>query len=449
VRIGLALVFLLAASAGCLKGTGSDDASAMDGFPAEPSFDSTQPASVTGLEFVAQLKDSAGNPFPSGGGNFVFGDFVFGSGLNSGFFIADASDPENPVLAYNTTADTPTPFSRKADIIAHPDGRRTLVLATQTNGMHLWNVTDPYHPEFASIVDFEVNHNIAVVPGTELVFNNPSKGIGLTNALVDASDPYEPEILGEFGTHGCHGTTFRGLAGEEGARAYCAAIQHTEIWDLSGFDPSMQGFNITVLGVVEGTDSPVTGSPQFNPPLPPNPVMNTLPVRNLHHFAAGNADGTVLIIGDEHQGGGNPGACFASQETAAGTASTPLGALWFYDVSDEADPVLLSWISPPTKMLAPPTPPDDPTQPGSILPAAYGTVPNCTAHFGTVIPGEEKIVIAWYTAGVLLIDFTDPAQPTILAQYQVDDVNAWNARAWNGYVFTGDTGRGMDVLRLT
>ncbi|MEA3190334.1 MAG: hypothetical protein QOD77_916 [Thermoplasmata archaeon] len=421
------------------------------GFSMEPSFASVQPPRAVGLEPVARLTWDNGTAYPIGSGNVVAGDYVFGSAQNEGFFIADISDPTHPKLVYDSPDDSETPYSRKADVIAHPDGRRTLVLATQTNGMHFWDVTDVHNPRFASIVEFEANHNIAVVPGTEYVFNNPSKGVGGSNALIDASDPYNPRILGDFGTHGCHGTTFSGVFGQGTLRAYCAAIQRTEIWDLTELDVTKRDFNIKLLGFVSDLDSPIVGSPIANPPIPPNPTgIGTTPARNLHHFAAASNDGDILLIGDEHRGGGNPGACFAQEETTG--LSTPLGALWFYDISNPADPVMLSWISPPTvapQAPAVPTEPhQDPSVAGQAAGSAYTAVPNCTAHFGTVLPGEDKIVIAWYSAGVLLIDFSDPKAPVMLDQYQAEGINTWNARAWNGYVFTGDLGRGMEVLKL-
>ena len=453
----LALLSLTALLAGCVDpGDGDADSSGAfspsNPWSTQPSFADALPADAQGFEFVAQLKGPDGQAWPEGGGNFVLGDYVFGSALNHGFFIADVSDPANPVLVYNATLpDGETPFARKAEVIAHPDGRRTLVLATQSNGMHFWNVTDPANAEWASVLEFERNHYIAVVPGTELVFNNPSAGAGGDNALVDAHDPYNPRILGTYGSHGCHGTTFQGKPGDALFRAYCAGIQRTEVWDMTGLNVSARDFGIKLHTVVDIADNPVSGTPVTNPPIPTNPTgITQTPVRSLHHFATASDDGSILIVGDEHRGGGNPGACYVNDPITG--KSTPLGALWFFDISDPTDPQMLSWISPPTVApVAPNVPTDpntDPTVASQLAGAAYTAVPNCTAHFGQVIPGQDKIVIGWYSAGVLLIDFSDPANPVILDQYQPEGVNTWSARYSNGYVFTGDMARGMDVLRL-
>src|SRR5688572_25955866 len=326
-------------------GGGGGGYSQAEPWPTEPSFADATPASPTRLEPVARLERD-GSPYPMGGGNYVLGDYVFGSSLDEGFFIADVSDPAEPRLVFDAAEGSETPFARKAEVIAHPDGRRTLVLATQSNGMHFWDVTDPEQPVWAAVLEFERNHYVAVMPGTEYVWNNPSAGSGGSNALVDASDPYNPVILGDFGTHGCHGTTFQGGPGQDLWRGYCAGIQRTEVWDMTGFDPEAHDFGIAIYTIVDIADNPVSGTPVTNPPIPSNPTgITSTPVRSLHHFATASADGSILIIGDEHRGGGNPGACFVNDPVTG--RSTPLGALWFFDISDPADPQMLSWISPP------------------------------------------------------------------------------------------------------
>ncbi len=436
MRIVLLTAILLATA---LAGCTDEPAGTPDPDPVTPgsgpSFNNTQPDTVVGLEFVSQLTyPNSTTPFRSGSGIWAYGDHVYGSALGAGFFIADISDPENPRLVYNATTDaadpsnnTITSFARDADVVAHPDGRMTLVLATQNDGMHVWDVTVPAAPVFGARVEVDPNHNIAVIPGTELVFNSQSGGLGRSNDLVDLSDPMRPVVVGTYGNHGCHDITFYGSLGDAKFRAYCAGIQRTEIWDMSQFNPDQPGFGIDVISTVEGEDSPVVG----------NPAFGAAPLRTLHHLAMVNEDATVLIIGDEHNGGGSPGTCFFNQQGL----STPFGALWFYDITDETDPQLLSWLSAP--LVQPePQPEADPNY------DPLGDVPNCTAHFGTLIPGEEKLVMSWYSAGVLLIDFSDPSRPLILDQYQANPTNPWDARVHNGYVFTGDIVRGMDVLRL-
>ncbi len=417
----LTALLTLTALAGCL--TDDTDADAKTGRIIDHGA-SLVPAAADSIEPLARLFGDDGEAVDGAGGIWVFDDKVYASGLgrgDHGFWIADIKDPENPVLLYQAPADSITPFSRDADIVAHDDGSITLVLATQTDGMHVWDVTDPTAPEFLARVEVNPNHNVATVPGTTFVFNSQSGGEGTTNDLIDLTDPAKPVVAGTYGTHGCHDITF--FQDDTRFRAYCAGIDRTEIWNMDGFDINADAFGITIAGTIEGTDSPVVGSPAFG----------TYPVRTLHHLAIVNNDASVLIIGDEHNGGGSPGTCFFYDETTG--LSTPLGALWFYDISDEASPELLSWISPASEGVSP-----NPANPP-------GATPNCTAHFGQVIPGYERLVMAWYTAGVLLIDFEDPENPRIIDQVN-EDGNVWDARYYNGHIFTGDITRGLDVLRL-
>lgn len=431
---------LLAGLSGCI-----DDTDITAPGPV-PSFDSVLPASAVGIESVTRLLDGEGSPAQSAGGIWPYGDYVFGSGLGWGMWIADISDPQEPVLLFNTSSDHVTSFARDADVVEHPDGRLSLVLATQNDGMHIWDVTDPAAPEYLARTVYEddagnpiPNHNIAVVPGTELVFNARSGGEDSTNDLVDVSDPSAPIVVGAYGTHGCHDIAFHGSLDSEKFRAYCAGIDRTEIWGLDGFDPTAPDFGIELITVIDPDDYPQM--------IPGNTILNTVgyPVRTLHHLAMANNDATVLIIGDEHNGGGAPGMCLAYNEQTG--ISTPMGALWFFDISDETEPTLNSWISPPTEMRDEPTvDPENtnPVNPGGVL----NNLPSCTAHFGTVVPGEEKLVMSWYNAGVLLIDFTDIDAPMILDQWTAEDELVWDARIHHGYVITGDISRGMDILQL-
>ncbi len=444
----LFLTLTAAALSGCLSSdSDADDLAVGEAVSALPSFLNVQPASVTGLDPLGQLLNADGESV-NGAGIWPYGDYVFGAGLGGGFWIADISNPANATMLFQSPEDSETAFARDADVVAHPDGRLTLVLATQSDGMHIWDVTRPTEPVFRARIEVDPNHNVATIPGTTYVFNSQSGGWGRSNDLVDLTDPENPVVLGTYGAYGCHDITFFGAPGSDKFRAYCAGIQRTEIWNMDGFNVSTENFGIeltTVIGcpVLEpgasgdvaaelmscATDSPVVGSP----------VFGSSPARTLHHLAMVNNDASVLIIGDEFNGGGSPGACFGHVQGTPPSTSTPLGALWFYDISDEMNPVLLSWLTPPTVM---PTP----------MAAAGGNplaaVPNCTAHFGTVVPGEEKLVMAWYSAGILLVDFSNPADPVILERVSLEGGNMWDARIHHGYVFSGDILRGMDVYQL-
>lgn len=187
--------------------------------------------------------------------------------------------------------------------------------------------------------------------------------------------------VGPGGQSGCHDIAV------EGTRAYCAAITHTEIWDITN----------PVVPVVLGR------------------VVN--PAINIHHSTA--VSGNTLVIGDEFTGAE---AAMGCQLGGAG----PAGALWFYDISNPALPVMKGYFN----------------NSQTYLGVRY------TAHNFNIIPGTNYLVAAWYRAGTRVIDFSDPSKPTQVAYAMGDGAVTWSAYWYRNAIFTGDLHRGMDVFTL-
>lgn len=372
----------------------------------------------TGFDLVA----TTGN-VSAGAGIFVFGHYVLASGNGPGHII-DIADPENPVKVAAFEQGI-----RDADLIMHPDGRLTAVMAS-SGFIHNWDITDPTNP--IQLPDLEAgSHNAAVVPGTPIVYNANSAG-GATNGLVgpeatlgngvgiteifDVTDPNNPVRLPDFENgYGCHDITFH--ITEDRQRAYCAGIEMTQIWDISDpINPEVL-VNIPVHHGVAGTPSA------------------SVPVTLFSHLAMVNHEGDILIVGDE-TGGGLANACDVDVTLPGQTVAGPTGNLWFYDVSDELNPVLLSWMNPNNPIL-------NPTQYDltSVPPAG------CTAHFGRIVGDEELMLMSFYGAGIVLVDFSNPSNPIVLDQY-MDGTNTWDAWEWQGYVYTGDLAKGVQVFKL-
>jgi hypothetical protein len=71
----------------------------------------------------------------------------------------------------------------------------------------------------------------------------------------------------------------------------------------------------------------------------------------------------------------------------------------------------------------------------------------CSAHYFDV---EGSIVsYAWYGEGTRFLDISDPANPRQIAYWRPDDTLVWASYMHNGYVYTADHTRGIEVLRLT
>jgi hypothetical protein len=73
--------------------------------------------------------------------------------------------------------------------------------------------------------------------------------------------------------------------------------------------------------------------------------------------------------------------------------------------------------------------------------------PFCSAHYFDV--DGATVTYAWYAEGTRFLDISDPANPTQFAYWRPDDGNVWASYLHNGYVYTADATRGVDVLRLT
>src|SRR4051794_23017462 len=156
------------------------------------------------------------------------------------------------------------------------------------------------------------------------------------------------------------------------------------------------------------------------------------PENNIHHSAAFSWDGKTLVLGDELGGAEASPGC-------TGENPNRFGGLWFYDVSDPANPVLKGNFRIPQQM-------------NSAL---------CTAHLFNVLPlrSEKNILVsAWYEAGLTVVDFTDPSKPKQIAYYIPSDplpgidnpkANQWSAYWYNGHVYANNfAARGLDVFNV-
>ncbi|MFC7643124.1 hypothetical protein ACFQX6_21425 [Streptosporangium lutulentum] len=66
------------------------------------------------------------------------------------------------------------------------------------------------------------------------------------------------------------------------------------------------------------------------------------------------------------------------------------------------------------------------------------------------VPGKDILVQAWYQGGVSIVDFT--AEPKEIGFFERGPVEglggSWSAYYYNGYIYSSDITRGLDVLRV-
>ncbi|MFA5862361.1 MAG: hypothetical protein WDA16_11775 [Candidatus Thermoplasmatota archaeon] len=375
---------------------------------------------ITGLKHI-----TATPGITKGAGIALFGSLALvpaDSGKDS--YVVDISNPEKPTILSTYPVNN---SERGAAFMPFPDGRLYAIVATGP-GFDVVNLTDPRNPYvLTDVKPLTGGHKVGVVPGTPIVYNANSNGgggplplgaaavlesqaAGVTE-IYDLSDPASPVLVQNFKNgYGCHHIFFWIDETKDKERAICPGIQMTQIWDIKDpKDPKV----IVSIPVHYG----VAGGPSAS-----------IPLMAFSHFGILDEKGEQLIVGDEMGGGGVPPGC-----TAPGA---PTGALWFYDVKDEKNPKLEGWFSP-----------------GTFLASKPGNDPmaSCTAHHGRLVPDPEGkrqlIAMAFYGAGTVLVDFTDPMMPQLVDQWD-DGTNTWEAWYYNGYIFTGDLARGMDILKL-
>ena len=349
---------------------------------------------------------------PSGAGIAVFGRLAIVPGFSTDTSLVDLSNPELPTLL-STIA------GRHRGAVAIPDattGRLTAVFATAST-LEAWDITDPREPDFlSSVAPLGGSHKVGVVPGTPIVYNANSDGSGARISIYDYSDPADPQKVQDFASgYGCHHIYFWVTLAKQ--RAICAGVEATQLFDIA--DPAHPEVVLTV---------PVHHGQQGLPSTGVVPVT-------FSHFAILSRDGNTLIVGDE-TGGGIAPACDAHAEAAGKSVSGAAGNLYFYDIRGEDHATLQGWFNP-----------------GAHYTSQLRLPGSCTAHHGRLMPdpaGERDLmVMGFYNGGVVVIDFSDRANPLLVDQWTGNGANVWEAWYVNGWVVTGDLNRGLDVLRFT
>ncbi len=92
------------------------------------------------------------------------------------------------------------------------------------------------------------------------------------------------------------------------------------------------------------------------------------------------------------------------------------------------------------------------------LPVAQTPAENCVAHNGSLIPvpGRDVMVQGWYQGGISVFDFTDPRHVREIAYFDRGPMDStklfvsgsWSAYWYNGYIYSSEITRGLDVLEL-
>jgi hypothetical protein len=150
------------------------------------------------------------------------------------------------------------------------------------------------------------------------------------------------------------------------------------------------------------------------------------------HSATFSNDAKKVVFTDELGGGG--------RATCNDTIGQNRGADGIYDIvgsGDDARLVFRSYYK---------------------IPRRQAETENCVAHNGSLIPvkGRDMMVQAWYQGGVSVWDFTDSAHPQEIGFFERGPLSteravtggAWSAYYYNGFVYSNDIQKGLDVLDI-
>lgn len=309
-----------------------------------------------------------------------------------------------------------SPQSAEAIGCSEPSAKRS----AGKEGVRILDISDPTRPKQVHFVETDCgSHTHVLNPDGDTVYiYNQSYPLGVQTATcsvashrkvsiikVPVNQPTKAKVIGNLDVSpeiGCHDVTIF----PDGKTAAAACIGETQIWDVSD------------------SAKPSIVSRIVNPSI------------EIHHGTGVTWDQKYLAIADEFAGSVT-GECVGDQ-------NSPIGALWFYDITDIKLPVLVGYYNTPRG-----------GRPETADEIGYMA---CTSHNFGILPMKDEgryiATVGYRAAGMSVVDFSDPAAPVELAYYQqleeglIPDV--WSGYWYNGRVYTNDNGasRGLSVYEL-
>ena len=416
-----ALALVLAAPATAFESKRADRL-AVDTFGAG----ALEPAPLTGqgenLELVANVPIDKGDFGVAASDLELHGNHAFVGSYGEGLVIVDISDPRNP----RRVGKFACPGGQN-DVQISPDGRY-VALAVETTA-------NECHPddEGTSIIDVSDRANpreVAWIGEEELEDGSHNNTLDWPHLYVDQytntyskleifdlSKPAAPRKIGEidYGGQDSHHDLIVDHRPDGKVFAYAASINFSDVIDVT--DPT----------------KPVLRERIRDPQV------------SISHQAEPNHDRSLLLVTDEFGGGaagpgcgGNPAASVPGTEAINPQVRDPasLGALHMYKLDADGNIAGENGLQKAGVYNIPYQPQDDPAK-------------GCTIHVFWQAPDQNRLTTAWYGRGTRVVDFSNPAAPKELAWFVPTDGDTWSAKPHNGYIYSGDINRGLDVFRYT
>ncbi len=278
-------------------------------------------------------------------------------------------------------------------------------VATPIESQEIYDVTDPSHPTFLTTIVgglsnthknwWECDTGIAY-----LVANIPSEGWRHSGSIqhlkiYNLHDPANPEYIRDFGLIGQQPAAW---AQPAGAPAFEGPVNPPSgiHGPISGFPMKNRvymAYGVGANGVVEivDRDKLLNGDPHdvFTPQIS---FFNTVDARQGGHTSFpifGNKQDILLVTSEE---GGNE--CVGTEDHLA----------WLYDITNEANPSLLSTLSVPRN-------PGDFCNKGGRFGAHASTESFYQPYYGRLA------IVSWFNAGVRVWDIRDPSNSVPVAYF--------------------------------
>ena len=385
-----------------------------------------QPQPLTGegenLELVANVPIDPGSQGVAASDLELHGNYAFVGSYGEGVVIVDISDPRSPKRVGKFSCP-----GGQNDVQLSPDGRY-LALAVETT-------SNKCHPndEGTAIIDVSDRTapvEVAWIGQDKLVDGSHNNTLDwpylyvdqYTNTyskleIFDLRDPTKPKKIGgiDYGGQDSHHDLIVDHRPDGKVFAYAASINFSDVIDVTN---------------------------------PRNPVLRERirdPAVSISHQAEPNHDRSLLLVTDEFGGGaagpgcgGNPAATVPGTEAIPPQVKDPasLGALHMYRLAPDGTISGANGLDKAGIFNIPYTPQEDPQK-------------GCTIHVFWQAPDQNRLVTAWYGRGTRVVDFTNPASPKQLASFIPTNGDTWSAKPHNGYIYSGDIVRGLDVFRYT
>ncbi|ARK29940.1 LVIVD repeat-containing protein [Halalkalibacter krulwichiae] len=360
------------------------------------------------------------------------------AGGNGGVRVFDLQNPSNPVEVAVFADDIPHTWQEKVIVKSvntpHFKGDLAAVSIQQTSrnnvnrpdskgGVLLYDVTDPTNPQKLGF--YELDRRIT---GTHELYltTQGNRALVLTSSpyadyythgedqdfqIIDVTDPTNPDKLWGWDPRELEEVAedFNGYHWNSPDGKTRPVFNHSVITDNNAQHAYVSMWDLgTVIFDIKDPENPVyLGRTDYRDDQ-----------KGAAHSAALAKGGTVLI---ETREVANP--IGDGYESAYGYTR-------IFDIKDKSNPVLLSEFTTDLTYDIPDS--------GNVSTFAK-TVHDPKVHGNT-------LYLSYYSGGVVMVDITDPANPTQIGQYTPEQADVWGVFVDRNYILASDMGQGLKVL---